>query len=93
MPHHGNDGHLRHLPERGLRLITPMDWTPFVICEDGLEFGRYIASAEERGRKAGLMILEALGSIDPKTAAVFQIIVDDEVLHIALAQRYCGFVR
>ena len=66
-------------------------WRSLESCETGRDFCLYIASAEERGRRAGLALVEALGQSDPETAEVFREIVEDEVEHIALAEVYFGW--
>lgn len=63
-------------------------WRSLEGCQRGRDFCIYIASAEERGRQAGLALIKALATRDPATAAVFQQIVDDEVEHVALAETY-----
>lgn len=66
-------------------------WRSLMACDKGRDFCIYIANAEERGRQAGLMIVKALDSSDPRTAAIFREIVEDEVEHIALADRFFGW--
>lgn len=66
-------------------------WRSLEACETGRDFGMYIASAEEWGRKAGVALVKALEKKDPATAEVFRVIVEDEVEHIALADIYFGW--
>jgi uncharacterized ferritin-like protein (DUF455 family) len=57
-------------------------------CQTAGEFAHAMATAEERGRVAGLRFFEGLQSSDPETAGLFQRIAEEEIEHIALAQRY-----
>lgn len=66
-------------------------WYSLEKCRTAREFSIYIAGAEERGRLAGVAIVEALSKSDPETAAVFREIVHDEVEHVALADIYFGW--
>ena len=51
-------------------------------------FAHAMATAEERGRIAGLRFHEGLAQDDPETARIFQRIAEEELEHIELAQRY-----
>ncbi len=73
------------------RPVSPRIWQSVRACTRGREFCILIAGAEERGRRAGLQLIAALGGRDPATAAVFQRIVDDEVAHVELARTYYGW--
>lgn len=66
-------------------------WESLEVCETGQEFCQRIAGAEERGRQAGLLLMEYLADKDPATAAVFEEIVTDEVAHVKLAETYFGW--
>ncbi len=66
-------------------------WRSLEACERGRDFCIYIASAEERGRQAGLRMIEALADRDPETSEIFQLIVDEEVDHVALADTFYGW--
>ena len=63
-------------------------WDSLAACTTAKEFCLKIVSAEERGRQAGLRLIQFLAASDPTTTAVFQEIVDDEIAHVALAQTY-----
>ena len=63
-------------------------WDSLMKCKTGKEFCLFISSAEERGRQAGVKLCQAIKKTDPITAAVFEKIVEEEVEHIALAQKY-----
>lgn len=67
-------------------------WTSIRASNSGKEFCIFIASAEERGRQAGVRLCTQLAGSDPETEAVFQSIVADEIAHVALAKRYYGWV-
>ena len=67
-------------------------WESLKVCTTGREFCIRIASAEERGRQAGVRLVKYLGQSDPETAAIFQEIVDDEVAHVALAATFFDWV-
>jgi len=66
-------------------------WDSLRPCTTGREFCLRIASAEERGRQAGLRLASFLAATDPVTAAIFQRIADEEVAHVALAGTYFGW--
>jgi uncharacterized ferritin-like protein (DUF455 family) len=63
-------------------------WESLQECTNGRDFCIRIANSEERGRQAGVKLVEYLEEKDPETAAVFREIVADEVAHVALAERY-----
>lgn len=71
--------------------VAPRIWESIEDCTSGEQFCVYMASAEERGRRAGLLLIRALEGTDPETARVFQQIVDDERAHVALADTYFGW--
>jgi uncharacterized ferritin-like protein (DUF455 family) len=73
------------------RPVSTALWRSLEGCDRGRDFCIYIASAEERGRQAGVALVKALEPSDPTTAAVFREIVEDEVEHIALADIYYGW--
>lgn len=73
------------------RPVSMALWRSLKACETGRDFGIYIASAEEWGRRAGVTLVKALEKSDPATAAVFREIVEDEIEHIALADTYFGW--
>jgi hypothetical protein len=47
-----------------------------------------MASAEERGRKAGERFHAQMLQRDPESARIFGKIAEEEVAHIALARKY-----
>ena len=73
------------------RPVSDRLWRSLRACSSGRDFCIKIASAEERGRQAGLALCRQLGGRDPRTAAIFTRIVDDEVAHVALARRFYGW--
>ncbi len=82
----------RRMAELGFELtgrpVSISLWESLQECATGKEFCIRIASAEERGRRAGVRLIQHLGKIDPETAAVFRKIAADEVAHVALAKTY-----
>jgi len=73
------------------RPVSDALYRSLMACKSGRTFCLYIASAEERGRQAGLLLIAALKERDPETAAIFQNIVEDEEAHVALAETYFGW--
>ncbi len=73
------------------RPVTMALWDSLKDLTSGRDFCIRIASSEERGRQAGLRLCADLVDSDPTTAAVFRQIVDDEVAHVALAEKYFGW--
>lgn len=70
------------------RRVSDQLWISLTSCKSAREFALYMASAEERGRKAGVRFHQALLQTDPVTAKIFGKIAEEEVSHIALAQKY-----
>jgi len=70
------------------RPVSTSLWESLKECATGQEFCIRIASAEERGRRAGVRLAGHLKESDPVTAAVFREIAADEVAHVALAATY-----
>ncbi len=70
------------------RAVSDRLWQSLKVCTTGRQFAHFIANAEERGRRAGLRFHQELKERDPETAAVFLQIVEEEVSHVALAQRF-----
>jgi uncharacterized ferritin-like protein (DUF455 family) len=70
------------------RKVSDYLWLSLVACKSAREFALYMASAEERGRKAGVRFQQALQASDSKTANIFGKIAEEEVAHIALAEKY-----
>lgn len=88
--------HLDWLLERMRELEIPVPgrkvsdhlWHSLVQCPDARTFAHHMAGAEERGRQAGERFHQSLLEIDPITARIFQKIAEEEVGHIALAQKF-----
>jgi uncharacterized ferritin-like protein (DUF455 family) len=70
------------------RKVSDYLWISLITCKSAREFALYMASAEERGRKAGVRFQQGLQASDPKTAEIFGKIAEEEVAHIALAEKY-----
>jgi uncharacterized ferritin-like protein (DUF455 family) len=70
------------------RKVSDYLWISLITCKSAREFALYMASAEERGRKAGVRFQQALQATDSKTANIFGKIAEEEVAHIALAEKY-----
>lgn len=70
------------------RVVSDQLWHSLIGCRDAREFALYMASAEERGRRAGERFREALAQTDPVSAEIFGRIADEEVEHIAVARYY-----
>jgi uncharacterized ferritin-like protein (DUF455 family) len=70
------------------RRVSDQLWTSLTSCKTAREFALYMASAEERGRKAGVRFHQALSGTDPVSAEIFGKIAEEEVAHIALANKY-----
>lgn len=86
---------LKRMEELGIaidaRPVSDQLWQSFVRCETAETFSWFMASAEERGRKAGERFRDALLQTDPVTARIFGQIALEEIDHIALATRYFGY--
>jgi uncharacterized ferritin-like protein (DUF455 family) len=72
------------------RAVSDGLWHSLAGCTDAEVFCRYMADAEERGRRAGERIGRQLAGVDGITAAIFAKIAEEEVAHIAVAQRFFG---
>lgn len=70
------------------RPVSDWLWVSLLNCKDAREFAVFMASAEERGRKAGVRFQQALAKVDPESAAIFGKIAEEEVEHIRLAAKY-----
>jgi len=70
------------------RRVSDQLWISLTRCQSPKEFALYMASAEERGRKAGIRFQEALATKDPISAQIFGKIAEEEVTHIALATQF-----
>jgi len=72
------------------RKVSDMLWQSLMTCKTGREFAAFIATAEERGRKAGVRFKEAMAKTDPESARIFGQIAKEEVAHIEIAKRFYG---
>jgi uncharacterized ferritin-like protein (DUF455 family) len=83
---------LRRMEELGIdiqdRPVSDWLWVSLTSCLSAREFAVFMASAEERGRRAGVRFHEALSAIDPETSRIFGRIAEEEVEHIRLAERF-----
>ncbi|MDR3606323.1 MAG: DUF455 family protein [Oligoflexia bacterium] len=83
---------LRRMEELGIRpderTVSDQLWHSLRSCKKAEEFAIYMASAEDRGRKAGERFYQALLATDPVTAKIFGKIAEEEIEHIALAARH-----
>jgi uncharacterized ferritin-like protein (DUF455 family) len=83
---------LKRMSELGVdvraRKVSIHLWHSLVACKTAREFAKFMASAEERGRKAGERFHAALITRDPETARIFGTIAHEEIAHIELAQRF-----
>ena len=70
------------------RPVSDALWHSLTTCSTARDFCRYMADAEERGRRAGERFCEKLKPIDPLTAEIFGTIAFEERSHIALALKY-----
>jgi uncharacterized ferritin-like protein (DUF455 family) len=77
---------LQQTPEA--RGVSDFLWVSLIHCKTAVEFARFMASAEERGRVAGESFYASLKDSDPTSAALFQTIAREEVSHIELAERF-----
>ena len=93
---HAEERHLQWLLTRmqelgveiGARKVSDFLWQSLIQCKTARDFAIYIASAEERGRKAGVRFHEAMAKSDPVSSAIFGKIAEEEVSHIELALRF-----
>ncbi|MCM0607178.1 MAG: DUF455 family protein [Xanthomonadaceae bacterium] len=83
---------LTRLTELGMSVVDrPVSdhlWMSFMNCISAEQFAVFMANAEERGRKAGVRFYQDLEKRDPVTAKIFGTIAEEEIAHIALAQKY-----
>lgn len=63
-------------------------WVSLTRCQSAKEFAVFMASSEERGRKAGVRFYQTLLKTDPITAKIFGKIAEEEVEHIRLAENF-----
>jgi uncharacterized ferritin-like protein (DUF455 family) len=83
---------LKRMQELGIaveeRKVSLHLWVSLTACQSAREFAFYMASAEQRGRTAGLRFYKDLLEKDPVTAQIFGKIAEEEVTHIELTQRF-----
>jgi uncharacterized ferritin-like protein (DUF455 family) len=90
------DRHLKWLLKRMTELsidvrgrkVSDHLWHSLVSCKTARDFAIFMASAEERGRRAGERFHRELLARDPETARIFGTIAEEEIAHIELAQRF-----
>ena len=70
------------------RKVSQQLWLSLISCPTAEQFAHYMASAEERGRKANLHFFQTLQQRDPLTADIFKKIAQEEIAHIELAYRF-----
>lgn len=70
------------------RSVSDQLWISLTSCQTAREFALYMASAEERGRQAGIKFHQTLSATDPMTAQIFGKIAEEEVSHIQLAYQF-----
>lgn len=83
---------LQRLEEIGIgvreRGVSDWLWQSLIACKSAREFAVFMASAEERGRRAGARFEQAMIKVDPHSAKIFGQIAREEVEHIQLALTY-----
>lgn len=83
---------IRRMNELGVKIderaVSDQLWQSLISCQNARDFAFYMASAEERGRRAGVRFHEAMAKHDPLTSEIFGKIAEEEVEHIRLATRY-----
>lgn len=86
----------RRMDELGVevadRTVSLSLWVALQECATGQDFCIMIASAEEKGRRAGLKLAGHMKNSDPQTASLFLEIAADEVAHVALAETHFDWV-
>lgn len=70
------------------RPVSPRLWRSLTCCGSAREFSFFMASAEERGRLAGLLFQSSMAGADPLTAEIFGRIAEEEAAHVALVRRF-----
>jgi uncharacterized ferritin-like protein (DUF455 family) len=74
--------------EVGARRVSDQLWHSLIACTSAREFAHFMATAEDRGRRAGERFHEAMLRSDPVSAKIFGRIAEEEVEHIRLAERF-----
>ena len=86
---------MKRLAELGFapadRAVSDQLWHSLTRCATAEEFSLYMATAEDRGRRAGERFYEQLRERDPVSAEIFRKIAEEEIEHIRLAQTFFGF--
>ena len=72
------------------RKVSDMLWKSLITCTTARDFTAFIATAEERGRKAGVRFRQAMAKADLVTAKIFGKIAEEEVSHIEIATSFFG---
>jgi uncharacterized ferritin-like protein (DUF455 family) len=75
----------------GDRGVSDQLWHSLTRCTSAEEFSLFMATAEDRGRRAGERFFEQLRERDPTSAEIFRKIAEEEVEHIRLAETFYGF--
>ncbi len=76
----------------GDRGVSDQLWVSLTACTSAREFALYMATAEDRGRRAGERFCEQLARQDAESARIFGQIAREEVEHIRLAETHFGFL-
>ena len=71
-----------------LAVVDLQEASLFAKTKSAKEFSLFMASAEERGRRAGERFKEQLALVDPRSSLIFGRIALEEVAHIELAMAY-----
>ena len=83
---------LKRMNELGIsiteRPVSDHLWLSFGRCKDAREFSLFMASAEERGRRAGNRVQEAIKESDPESSRIFREIAFEEISHVEMALKY-----
>ncbi len=70
------------------RRVSDQLWVSLVSAPNAEAFALFMASAEERGQRAGERFHAQMKSADPESARIFGQIAQEEQGHIALARRW-----
>jgi len=83
---------LKRLEELGFkpddRKVSDQLWVSLTSCTSAEQFAVFMATAEERGRRAGERFMAQLQDRDPISAQIFGKIAEEEIEHIQLAEKY-----
>lgn len=83
---------LKRMSELGVevsgRKVSDQLWHSLRSCKTAEQFALFMASAEERGQRAGEQFFEALRDRDPVSAEIFRKIAKEEAAHVALARAF-----